>query len=642
MAVDRGAVLESAQAFTAKGQYDKAIAEWRKLLTGTPADGTIQNTIGDLHLKRNASADAVEAYFQAATAFRAENGALKAIALYKKILKVDPSRYQAYRCLGDVNAERGLVGNAVADYLTLAKLHAKAGRKDEEVEAYKLILAVDPSNAEAAQRMGAEPAAPAAKGTGGPEAGGGPEKSAAASSAAASAESGSVLPQIYTRQGYLDEANKLMSASRLTDAETVLNEILSREPGDPEVCRLLASLHLKQGNMAYAKAEFQFLAEAAMRAQDFVLAESMLVEYLNADPTSVSLRQLLGRLYEQSGDGKSAAIHYGEAIRALLETPDPEQPELPQELYERILLVAPDSQAAKDYAGKFSGTGGPAVAPDMPVASAPALTQPVVAESVSSEPEQVREEPARHETAEATPEAASRTSGSFRFTPSMDSAPSVSGASAESAGSGPGPAARKSSGGAPFRLAASRDAEGASAGADMPAPTEAATGSSHDEAAAGLESVPAEALAEPMPVFAGGMSAGTTSGTDKPASVPPGRPPTAYRDHFELGQAFRLMGLTAEAVEAMETALQGEEHLPDPARLRYELGLLYEAAGSADRALDLFSTIAGYEDVSDRIPRLKQDSASEPSGEVVAVAEGGMGSGPSAGPDKKKRRISYL
>jgi tetratricopeptide (TPR) repeat protein len=92
LAVDRRTVLQNAQLFASKGQFDAAIAEWRKLSTDSPADGTIFNSIGDLHLKRAATADAITAFLQAATAFRAEGSILKAIAAYKKILKVDPSR----------------------------------------------------------------------------------------------------------------------------------------------------------------------------------------------------------------------------------------------------------------------------------------------------------------------------------------------------------------------------------------------------------------------------------------------------------------------------------------------------------------------------------------------------------------------
>src|SRR2546422_1110522 len=94
---DRNAIVENAQRFAAQGEFDNAIAEWRKLKTGQPTDSMIYNNIGDLYLKRHAPAEAVDAYFQAAAAFRAEGSTLKAIAVYRKILKVDPTRYEVYR-----------------------------------------------------------------------------------------------------------------------------------------------------------------------------------------------------------------------------------------------------------------------------------------------------------------------------------------------------------------------------------------------------------------------------------------------------------------------------------------------------------------------------------------------------------------
>ena len=79
---------------------DAAINEWKKLSAESPGDGSIFNSIGELHLKRQATNDAVAAFLQAANAFRAEGATLKAIATFKKILKLDPSRYDVFRHLG--------------------------------------------------------------------------------------------------------------------------------------------------------------------------------------------------------------------------------------------------------------------------------------------------------------------------------------------------------------------------------------------------------------------------------------------------------------------------------------------------------------------------------------------------------------
>ena len=85
--------------------------------------------------------------------FVAEGATLKAIATYKKVLKLDPSRYDMYRFLGDLNAERGLLSSAVQDYLTLGKHYLKERKTKEALDIYKKIVSQDPSNLDAQQRV---------------------------------------------------------------------------------------------------------------------------------------------------------------------------------------------------------------------------------------------------------------------------------------------------------------------------------------------------------------------------------------------------------------------------------------------------------------------------------------------------------
>ncbi len=153
LAIDRSSVLRNAQLFASRGQFDAAINEWKRLAVESPGDGSIFNSIGELHLKRQATNDAVAAFVQAANAFRAEGATLKAIATFKKILKLDASRYDVFRHLGDLNAERGLLSSAVQDYLTLGKHYLKAGKSKDALEIYKKIVSQDPSNLDAQQRV---------------------------------------------------------------------------------------------------------------------------------------------------------------------------------------------------------------------------------------------------------------------------------------------------------------------------------------------------------------------------------------------------------------------------------------------------------------------------------------------------------
>lgn len=392
MAIDRGNVLHSAQLFASRGQFDAAINEWKKLSNEWPGDGSIFNSIGELHLKRQATHDAITAFLQAANAFRAEGATLKAIATFKKILKLDPSRYDVYRHLGDLNAERGLLSSAVQDYLTLGKHYLKAGKSKEALEIYKKIVSQDPSNLDAQQRvaelclqenmhdeatkvylqLGRERSAQ--------------QRHAEAKDAyqavlridPANSEAvqfiehfkktdGSSIPPVKSGEGsaggspkiaepfnLLSEATRRIDAKQFAGAEAILNQLLTKEPGNPEVCQLLAKLHLQRGDLQVALGEYRYLAGAALRAHDHAKAESLITDFL-AVQQSVAILELYGELYEEKGDAANAVLQYGKAIELLLEHPEPGMPMLHEELFQKVIELAPDSQTVKRLTALMHG-----------------------------------------------------------------------------------------------------------------------------------------------------------------------------------------------------------------------------------------------------------------------------------------------
>ena len=402
MGIDRSRVLQSAQLFASKGQFDAAIGEWKKLSAESPGDGGIHNSIGELHLKRNATADAVASFIQAANAFRAEGATLKAIATYKKVLKLDPSRYDMYRHLGDLNAERGLLSSAVQDYLTLGKHYLKERKTKEALDIYKKIVSQDPSNLDAQQRVaelclqenmqdeatkvylqlgrersGQQRYAEAKEAYEAvlridptnsearqyiehyKKTGGTPVRATAAG----------VAPQAGEPADLLSEASRRIEEKQFAGAEAILNQMLTKEPGNPRVCQLLARLHLQQGQLQVALGEYRFLAGAALRAQDYPQAEALISEFLAVEPHSVPLLELYGELYEEKGDIDQAVQHYGNAIEVLLKNPDPGMPTLHEEIFEKVHSLAPESPVVKrlallirgDAAGEASVTPAPAM-----------------------------------------------------------------------------------------------------------------------------------------------------------------------------------------------------------------------------------------------------------------------------------------
>ena len=403
MAIDRSKVLHSAQLFASRGQFDAAITEWKKLSTESPGDGSIFNSIGELHLKRQATNDAAASFLQAANAFRAEGATLKAIATFKKILKLDPSRYDVYRHLGDLNAERGLLSSAIQDYLTLGKHYLKAGKTKDALDIYKKIVSHDPSNLDAQQRvaelclqenkqdeattvylqLGRERSAqqrhveakeayqavlridPAnseaaqfiehfKKTDGGsiPAAKPGSAKPGFAKPGAGPAGGQPKSPEPLN---LLSEATRRIDEKQFAGAEAILNQLLTKEPGNPEVCQLLAKLHLQRGDLQVALGEYRYLAGAALRAQDYVQAERLITDFLAVEPQSVALLELYGELYTETGDVANAVLKYGKAIELLLKHPEPGMPTLHEELFEIVVSLAPDSPTVKTLTALMRG-----------------------------------------------------------------------------------------------------------------------------------------------------------------------------------------------------------------------------------------------------------------------------------------------
>lgn len=403
--------------YAAQGKLTEAIAEWKKLADLSPNDGTPYNAIGDLYLKKSATNDATEAYFKAAAAFRAGGVALKAIAVFKKILKIDPNQYLAYKFLADLNAERGLVSNAVADYLSLSKLYLKASKPKEALETYRAVIKLEASNLDARRQMAdlclkqgwneegvkafielgrecANQRRPAEAKEAYQSArkidpknreaeqllqalesgGAAPPPSSGAAGGAAGAQASQIDPNnlgAVAKPALLEYANTQMNSGQYGPAEAALSELLSREPGEPEVCRLLARVHLKAGQIVVARGEIQFFAETAIRSGEYKLAESMIQEFLEVNPTSVTMLELLGKVYEESGDKATAVTHYGRAVEALLEHPDPDNPTLPVEIFEKIKEIASSSPVVAKLTALFQAGQAAPAAPE-PAAAEPA------------------------------------------------------------------------------------------------------------------------------------------------------------------------------------------------------------------------------------------------------------------------------
>lgn len=146
MAVQRDKVIASAEKLVAKGKIEPAIKEYERLLEDNPNDVNTLNRIGDLWVRVNRNDEAVKVFAKIAQHYSKDGFFLKAIAIYKKINKLDPSMLDVYAKLADLYAKQGLAMEAKSQYQVLADYYIKHGDPKNALAIYKKISELDPNS----------------------------------------------------------------------------------------------------------------------------------------------------------------------------------------------------------------------------------------------------------------------------------------------------------------------------------------------------------------------------------------------------------------------------------------------------------------------------------------------------------------
>jgi tetratricopeptide (TPR) repeat protein len=146
MAVEREQLIRTAEKYVSKGRIDAAIREYRKVLTDNPKDVSTLNRLGDLYARVQQFDEAVDLFRQIAEGYTEDGFFVKAIAIYKKILKLDPTRLDSYEQLADLYHRQGLVNEARSQYQVLADYYLKHGNTASAVAIYERMAELEPGN----------------------------------------------------------------------------------------------------------------------------------------------------------------------------------------------------------------------------------------------------------------------------------------------------------------------------------------------------------------------------------------------------------------------------------------------------------------------------------------------------------------
>lgn len=288
---DKSSIIKEAQRYFARGQIDKAIAEWEKLIEEYP-DGNSYNTIGDLYLKKGDKNNAVDSFHKAANFFLHEGFSLKALAIYKKILNINPADSDALFYLGGLSEEKGLTTDAMKYYLAAADSFSKEGKKEKLIGVYDKILSISPTNIPLRNKVA----------------------------------------EIYANEGLISEAVKqyfqiAILYTEKGDIEKSIGyyqKVLDIQPSNKETILGINYLYEKTGNLKRAIEQIKEAAsllpqdayihlrcaELYIKDERFGEAKECLRKVTEIEPDNIKSRRLLGGIYVKEGNREKAWIEY--------------------------------------------------------------------------------------------------------------------------------------------------------------------------------------------------------------------------------------------------------------------------------------------------------------------------------------------
>ncbi len=146
MPIDRTRITHQAEKLVLQGKIEAGIAQYEILVKDNPRDVNTMNKIGDLFSRLGRKKDAVEQFNHIGELYAEAGFFLKAIAIFKKITKLDPGNLEPLIRLAELYAQQGLGTEARAQYQLVAERLIRVGDGRRAADAYRSLVSLDPDN----------------------------------------------------------------------------------------------------------------------------------------------------------------------------------------------------------------------------------------------------------------------------------------------------------------------------------------------------------------------------------------------------------------------------------------------------------------------------------------------------------------
>jgi len=156
MAFHKARALQEAEKSVAQGKTAQAIRQYQDILDNDPSDVSLLNTVGDLYIRDKNITEGLRQFHKLAEAYVREGFNVKAIAIYRKISKVDPNSIDTLLKLADLYQLQGLSREAREQYLQAVEFFKKRTQLDRVLEVLQKLVQLDPESITFRTRLATE------------------------------------------------------------------------------------------------------------------------------------------------------------------------------------------------------------------------------------------------------------------------------------------------------------------------------------------------------------------------------------------------------------------------------------------------------------------------------------------------------
>jgi len=308
MAFNKNKVMDAARKFVERGQVDRAIKEYLRVVQEDPKDVRVWLKVGDLYAKKGAKQEATETYLKVAKFYSEQGFYLKAVAVYKQILKLDARLVEVNLKLAELYRQLGLMSDAMQHFEMVAAHFHREGKNKEALATVRQLVDLDPENV--ATRI--------------------------------------KLAELYSKEEMVEEAvtefgaacDYLRAHNRQDDFIKVAERLLWHKPEAHELNRELATLYLRRNDPRRALQKLQACFKADARDVETLALLAQAFQALDQKGKTVSVLKELARVLDEDGKKEQAA-----------------------DVHRKILMYVPDDADSRAYLGESEPVAAAVAAP---------------------------------------------------------------------------------------------------------------------------------------------------------------------------------------------------------------------------------------------------------------------------------------